>query len=119
LTVQDFRNLKAWQKSHALTLAVYRATTRFPGDERFGVTLQLRRSAASIATYLADGCGQANEAGFLKCLSQATAAGSQFEYQLLLARDLEYLPEADYTKLAADTVEVRKMVAGLMHSLNG
>jgi four helix bundle protein len=117
--VQDFRNLKAWQKSHALTLAIYRGTARFPGDERFGVTLQLRRIAASIATYLADGCGRPNEAEFLRCLSQATAAGSQLEYQLLLARDLEYFSDADYTKLAADTVEVRKMVGGLMHSLNG
>ncbi|HVS40093.1 MAG TPA: four helix bundle protein [Gemmataceae bacterium] len=117
--MQDFRNLKAWQKAHALTLAVYRATARFPGDERFGLTIQLRRTATSVPTFLADGCGRTAEGEFLKCLSQATAVGSQLEYQLLLARDLEFLPDADYAKLAADTVEVRKMVAGLMHSLNG
>ena len=117
--MQDFRNLKVWQKAHALTLAVYRATVRFPGDERFGLTIQLRRTATSVATCLADGCGRATEGEFWKCLSQATAAGSQLEYQLLLARDLEYLPDEDYSKLAADTVEVRKMLAGLMHSLNG
>jgi four helix bundle protein len=117
--VQDFRNLKAWQKAHALTLAVYRATARFPGDERFGLTIQLRRTATSVPSCLADGCGRSTEADFWKCLSQATAAGSQLEYQLLLAHDLEFLPEADYGKLAADTVEVRKMLAGLMHSLNG
>jgi four helix bundle protein len=117
--VQDFRNLKVWQKAHALTLAVYRTTVRFPGDERFGLTIQLRRTATSIPAYLADGCGRGTEAEFGKCLSQATAAGSQLEYQLLLARDLEYLTDGDYTKLAAETVEVRKMLGGLMHSLNG
>ena len=117
--MQDFRNLKAWQKARALTLAVYHATARFPGEERFGLTIQLRRTAASVPTYLADGCGRSTETDFWKCLSQATAAGSQLEYQLLLARDLEFLPDADYAKLAADTVEVRKMLAGLMHSLNG
>ena len=117
--MQDFRNLKVWQKAHALTLAVYRTTVRFPGDERFGLTIQLRRTATSVATLLADGCGRGAEAEFWRCLSQATAAASQLEYQLLLAHDLEYLPDADYTKLAADTVEVRKMLAGLMHTLNG
>ena len=117
--MQDFRNLKAWQKAHALTLAIYRTTVRFPGDERFGLTIQLRRTATSVATFLADGCGRPNEGEFWKCLSQATAAGSQLEYQQLLARDLEYLPEADYETLAAATVEVRKMLAGLMHTLNG
>ena len=117
--MQDFRNLKAWQKAHALTLAVYRMTVRFPNEERFGLTIQLRRTATSVATSLADGCGRTTETDFWKCLSQATAAGSQLEYLLLLARDFEFVAEADYTKLAADTVEVRKMLAGLMHSING
>ena len=53
----------------------------------------------------------------VSCL--CSAAGSQLEYQLLLARDLEYLTDGDYTKLAAETVEVRKMLAGLSHSLHG
>jgi four helix bundle protein len=117
--MQDFHNLKAWQKAHALTLAVYRATVRFPADERFGLTIQLRRAAANIPTFLADGCGRSDQAEFWKCLSQAAGSASQLEYQLLLARDLEYLSEVDHAKLTADAVEVRKMVAGLMHSLNG
>ncbi len=116
--MQDFRNLKAWQKAHALTLAVYRATIRFPGDERFGLTIQLRRTAASLATSVAEGCGRGTDAEFWKCLSQATGLGSQLEYQLLLARDLEYLDDAEHAQLTADTVEVRKMLAGLIHSLN-
>jgi four helix bundle protein len=116
--VQDFRNLKAWQKAHALTLAVYKATAKFPGDERFGLTIQLRRTAASIPTSVADGCGRTTDTEFWKALSQAMGSGNQLEYQLLLARDLGYLPDEDYTRLAADVVEVKKMLAGLIHSLN-
>ncbi len=54
--MQDFRKLKVWQKAHALTLAVYRETRSFPSDERYGITSQLRRSGASIASNISEGC---------------------------------------------------------------
>ncbi len=117
--MQDFRNLKVWQKAHALTLGVYHATTDFPGDERFGLTIQLRRTAASIPTNIADGCGRGNDVEMRKALSYAMGASSQLEYQLLLAHDLGFLESPVYKQLAADVVEVKKMVAGLLHSLNG
>jgi four helix bundle protein len=116
--VQEFRNLKVWQKAHALTLAVYQATTNFPGEERFGLTVQLRRTAASIPTNLADGSGRATDGEFSKLLSAATGAASQLDYQLLLARDLGYLREADYTRLTAEVVEVKRIIAGLIQTLN-
>jgi four helix bundle protein len=59
--VGDFKKLKVWQKSHQLTLAVYRATANFPGEERFGLTGQLRRAAASIPANLAEGCGRGTD----------------------------------------------------------
>jgi four helix bundle protein len=90
--VQDFHNLKAWQRAHAMTIAVYQVTAKFPQDERFGLTIQLRRIAASLPTYLADGCGRATDQEFWKLLSQAMGAGHQLEYLLLLAKDLGYLP---------------------------
>jgi four helix bundle protein len=116
--VQDFRNLKVWQKAHALTLSVYQATAKFPGDERFGLTIQLRRTAASIPTSLADGCGRATDQEFWKMLSAATGGANQLEYQLLLARDLGYLADAEHTRLSAETIEVKRMIAGLVQSLH-
>ncbi len=117
--MQDFCNLKVWQKAHALTLAVYQATARFPGDERFGLTIQLRRTAAAVPTHIADGCGRPTDAEFWKALSLAMSQGSQLEYQLLLARDLGYLTEEDHARLAADATEARRMLGGLLHSLHG
>lgn len=117
--MQDFRNLKVWQKAHALTLAVYRATSAFPPDERFGLTIQLRRTASLIPTNLADGCWRETDAEFRKALFGAMSAGSQLEYQVPLAHDLSYLPEPDYRRLTTDVIEVKRMIAGLLHTLNG
>jgi four helix bundle protein len=116
--VQDFRNLKVWQKAHALTLAVYQATVKFPGDERFGLTIQLRRTAMSVPTSIADGCGRATDTEFWKSLSHAMGDCNQLEYQLLLARDLTYLPEEQDTRLTTDVIEVKRMVAGLIQTLH-
>jgi four helix bundle protein len=115
--VQDFRNLKVWQKAHALTLALYQATGKFPRDERFGLTIQLRRTATMLPIRVAEGCGKSTDAEFWKSLSLALAEGYQLEYQLLLARDLGYLSEGDYARLNAEAVEVKRMLAGLLHSL--
>ncbi len=117
--MQDFRNLKVWQKAHALTLAVYQATTRFPGDERFGLTVQLRRTSTDIPTNISDGCGRGTDAEFLKCLFQAMGGGNRLEYLLLLSHDLGYLPGPEHQRLTTDVIEVKRMIAGLIHSLNG
>ena len=59
--MRDFRELKVWEKAHRLTLQVYRITKNFPSDEQFGLTVQLRRAAASVPTNIAEGCGRDSE----------------------------------------------------------
>lgn len=66
--MKDFRELSVWAKGHALTLAVYRATTGFPRDELYGLTSQVRRSASSIPTNIAEGCGRGSDADFCRFL---------------------------------------------------
>lgn len=68
--------------------------------------------------YLAEGCGRENDADFRRSLSAAMGGGSQLEY-LLLALDLGFLPQSEHSRLTADAVEVKRMIAGLIHSLNG
>jgi four helix bundle protein len=93
--MQDFRNLKVWQKAHALTLAVYQVTLRFPTEERFGLIIQLRRTASAVPTYLADACGREGALEFRKALFHAMASAAQLEYQILLAHDLTYLSDPE------------------------
>jgi four helix bundle protein len=86
--MQNFKELKVWQKAHRLTLDVYKVTTRFPKDEMFGLTSQMRRSSASIPTNIAEGCGRDSRAELARFLSIAMGSASELEYQLILAKDL-------------------------------
>ncbi len=108
--MQDFRKLKVWQRSHQLTLAVYRTTASFPKSELFGLTGQMRRSCSSIPTNIAEGCGRQGDQEFARFLQIALGSASELEYQLILARDLSYLKEHDYESLSDELVEVGRML---------
>src|SRR4029077_18404040 len=115
--MQDFRNLKVWQKAHALTLAVYRGTRNFPSDEKFGITSQLRRSSASIPANLAEGCARGGDIDFARFVNVAAASASETDYHLLLARDLQYLNETDYQSLYEQVSEVKRMLNSFERTL--
>jgi four helix bundle protein len=112
--MKDFRELKVWEKAHQLTLAVYQATATFPKEELYGLTSQMRRSASSIPTNIAEGCGRGSDDDFRRFLQMAMGSASELEYQLLLARDLGYLTAADSERLSAAVVEVKRMLASLI-----
>ena len=112
--MKDFRELKVWEKAHQLTLAVYQATTAFPKEELFGLTSQMRRSAASIPTNIAEGCGRGSDDDFRRFLQIAMGSASELEYQLLLAHDLGYFDAAEHNRLSSAVVEVKRMLAALI-----
>ena len=89
--MRDFRKIKAWEKAHELTLAIYAATLSFPKDELYGLTSQMRRSASSIPTNIAEGCGRDSEADFARFLQIAIGSTTELEYQILLSRDLKLI----------------------------
>jgi four helix bundle protein len=116
-TVRDFRALQVWQKAHQLTLSVYKATSEFPGDERFGLTSQIRRAASSIPSNIAEGCGRGSESELSHFMQIAMGSSSELEYQILLAKDLEFVLEDDFIRLEADLLEVKKMLSRFIVSL--
>jgi four helix bundle protein len=115
--MQDFRKLKVWEKSHQLTLAVYRATEKFPSSELYGLTSQLRRSCASIPANIAEGCCRTGDIEFGRFLQIAVASASETEYHLLLARDLGYLAVQNYDPLNKDLNEVKQMLISFIKKL--
>jgi four helix bundle protein len=115
--VGDFKKLKVWQKSHQLALAVYKSTVGFPDQERFGLTGQLRRSAASIPANTAEGCGRGTDNELGRYVRISLGSATELEYHLLLARDLGRLATPVYDSLSADTLEVQSMLAGLSRSV--
>ena len=78
--MRDFRKLAVWHKAHRLTLYVYGLTSSFPREERLGLTAQLRRSAASVPTNIAAGCGRFGERELARFVSIASGSASETEY---------------------------------------
>jgi four helix bundle protein len=115
--MKNFSELIVWQKAHQLTLGVYRVTTNFPKTETYGLTSQIRRASASIATNIAEGCGRSGEKDFAWFLHIAAGSANEVEYQLLLARDLNYLNAADYAQLSGLLNEVKRMLAALISKI--
>jgi four helix bundle protein len=98
-------------------LAVYRETAEFPGDERFGITSQMRRAASSIPTNIAEGCGRSGDAELARFMQISMGSASELEYLLLLAKDLNYLSLEKYGALHAQTIEVKRMLAPFINRL--
>jgi four helix bundle protein len=116
--MKDFRTLTVWQTAQALTLGIYRVTRRFPKDEVYGLSSQMRRSSASVAANIAEGCGRRTDADFSRFLQNAFGSASELEYHLILAHDLHYLGDSEYEDRSSQAVEVKKMLASLMRKLN-
>ena len=109
--MQDFHTLQIWQKSHELTLKIYKATKQyFPKEEMFALTSQIRRASSSIACNIAEGCGRKTNADFSHFLQMSIGSCSEVEYQILLAKDLGYLPREVFTLLTEEVISVRKMI---------
>jgi four helix bundle protein len=116
--MKDFRSLLVWQKAHSLTLASYRATRTFPKLETYGMISQIRRSAASVAANLAEGCGRRGNGEFHRFLNIAAGSASELEYHFLLARDLGFLQDDVYRQLNTAAVEVKRMLGALMSKVD-
>ena len=115
--VQDFKKLKVWNKAHSFVLDVYATTKSFPSAERFGLTAQLRSSAASIPTNLAEGCGRNSTGSFASFVQIAAGSACEAEYQLLLARDVGYLKQDAHTHLSQQVGQLQRMLTSLHRTL--
>lgn len=115
--MKDFRHLKVWDKAHRLTLDVYKASDRFPRQELFGLSSQMRRCSASIGANMAEGCGKRGNNEFQRFLQIASGSASELDYHVLLARDLGFLQAAEYQRLAVQLAELRKMLTSLLQKV--
>jgi four helix bundle protein len=116
--MQDFHNLKVWQKAHALVLHVYVASKELPASENFGLIQHLRRAATTIPRTIAEGTGREFGHEFALDLRKARAAGHELEYVFLLCRDLGFFAEPIHDELLAELIDVRRMISGLLPKLS-
>ncbi len=114
---RSYRDLIAWQKAMKLVTEIYAATQRFPTEERFGITNQLRRAAVSVPSNIAEGQARFSQREFRHFLSQARGSLVEIETQLLIARDLKYLQPAKTEELLAAAAELGRLLNGLIASI--
>lgn len=108
--MQDYKQLKIWQRSHQLVLRVYKVTASFPSNEKYGLISQIQRCAVSIPSNIAEGSGRSSDADFARFLYIAMGSAAELDYQLLLSHDLEFLPSNIYRELSQELTEIRKML---------
>ena len=109
--MRNYRDLQVWEKAHKLTLAIYQDRYDFPREERFGLTSQIRRSSASIAANLTEGCGRRSDGEMPVSSRFQWVWGSELSYHLLLARDFDLLKNTEYFRLNSDLEEIMRMLS--------
>jgi four helix bundle protein len=116
--MQDFKNLKVWQKSHVLLLEVYRAVESFPKEELFGLSRQLKEAALSIEANLAEGTGKSGDVDFKRFVSISLGSACELESHMIAARDLKFLASPAFERLNSMCQEVRRMLVALVRRLS-
>lgn len=111
--MRNFRNLSVWEKSHNLTLAIYKTTATFPKEELYGLTSQMRRSASSVPSNIAEGCGRSTQLQLAHFLNIASGSSSELEYQILLAKDLRFISEQIFKEQTSQVIEIKRMLTSL------
>jgi four helix bundle protein len=111
--MRNYKDLKVWEKSHQLTIEVYKSTQTFPSDERFGLSSQMRRACASIPANLAEGCGRRSEGDMARFVQIAMGSGAELSYHLLLARDLGLLRNNAFQHLDSELGQIMRMLSAV------
>ena len=112
-----FRNLLIWQKSMQLVTKIYKITRQFPKEELFGLTSQIRRSAISVPSNIAEGSGRDGINDYLKFLNIAISSLFELQTQIEIAKNVEYLPENEFEILYENTRELERMMVSYINKI--
>ncbi len=115
--MRNFMDLRVWKAAHQLTLHLYRLTAKFPKDELYGLTSQIRRAAVSIEANLAEGCGRESDGESHRFTQISSGSASELSCHLLIARDLSLLQPKDYEAVNGQLMDIRRMLRGYLDSL--
>lgn len=110
--MHNFKELKVWQASMEISKAIFIVTRLFPSEEKFTLISQMIRSAISIPSNIAEGCGRKSNKEFYQYLNVSLGSSFELETQLILAKEFNYINEANFTPLQSQIMEVQRMIAG-------
>jgi len=116
--MKTHRNLEVWNKSVELVTEIYKVTESFPKSELYGLTNQIRRSAVSIPSNIAEGAARASSKELLQFLSVALGSVAELETQLIVSGNLNFIDKNHLDLLLSQIVTIRKMITGLKKSIS-
>ena len=115
--INTFRDLIVWQKSHQLTLEIYKITIKFPSEEKYGLISQMRRAAYSVPSNIVEGHSRKSKKEFLQFLNIAKGSLEELKYFLILSADLNYISKQEQKQLEELTEEVSKILYSFTNKL--
>ncbi|HSC77093.1 MAG TPA: four helix bundle protein [Candidatus Acidoferrales bacterium] len=115
--LKSFQELQAWKEARELALGVYRMTSTFPREERYGLTAQLRRCASSVGANIAEGFGRRSTKDFIRYLEIASGSLEETRHFLILAHDLGYVKPATFRLFGGNCDRTGKLLGALVRSL--
>jgi len=112
--IRSFTDLDAWREGHKLVLEIYKTTKLFPKEEIFGLTSQIKRCVISITSNIAEGFSRQSYKEKVQFYSVSLGSTTELQNQILIARDVGYILEEQFQKLAEQSVKVHKIINGLI-----
>lgn len=116
--MKTHKDLNVWQKAIDLVTIIYKETNNFPSSELYGLTNQIRRSAVSIPSNIAEGAGRASKKEFSRFSSISIGSASELETQLIISKNLGFINDMTFERVVKELEDIRKMTIGLMKSLD-
>jgi four helix bundle protein len=113
--MRDWKKLRAFQQAHALVLAVYRDSERWPGAQRFALTQQLQRAVLSVPSNIVEGCARGTSKEYQRFIEIAYGSACEAQYQLTVARELEFSPNV--AALETDAIALCKALGAMLEAL--
>ena len=115
--MHNYKKLTVWQKSVELSVKMYEMTSKFPQEERFGLVSQIRKSAVSIASNIAEGAGRNTRGEFIQFIGISEGSINELETQIIISERLGYINSAELEETNSSISEIRKMLFSLKKSL--
>jgi four helix bundle protein len=116
IKIQSFTDLVVWKEGHRLVLNIYRITKKFPKEEIFALTSQIKRAVVSITSNIAEGFSRNSKKEKLQFYAIALGSLTEVHNQLLIAQDLKYISQLEFDEVKNQTVTINKLIHGLMKS---
>lgn len=115
--IKTFYDMEVWKRANSFTVRVYQITNKFPRDERFNLTDQMRRAASSISANIAEGFNRYHSNDKIRFYLNARGSAGESKSHVILAKDLKYIEEADAHMMIGELSEIEMMINGLINSL--